>query len=285
MGKLLTLIGTLIVVGIIAGVGYFAYVSIIKTGQTRDDTVVYGDTVLVNYIGAFENKNVFDTSLWEVATNNISYPKAVSFTIRAKADYQPYNFTIGEHKVIKGWEKGIIGMKLGETKPLTIPKEDAYHDPDPANIKTLPLVQTVPMTTEINRTSFKTTHGGVEPSLNLQVTDTTWGWSATVIGLSGEVVTVTANPYKGEIVHPYKSWDSVVEDIDSAADGGIGRISIRHKITVEMVNNVKDKDAGGGEFRLTGLSVVHNTFTIDYNMETAGKTLLFTVTLMKITRK
>jgi len=38
----------------------------------------------------------------------------------------PIEFTLGEGKVIAGFEKNIIGMEPDETKTVTIPPEDAY---------------------------------------------------------------------------------------------------------------------------------------------------------------
>jgi hypothetical protein len=38
----------------------------------------------------------------------------------------PLKFTIGEGKVIKGWEQGVVGMKVGGKRKLTIPSDLAY---------------------------------------------------------------------------------------------------------------------------------------------------------------
>ncbi|MBN2098016.1 MAG: FKBP-type peptidyl-prolyl cis-trans isomerase [Dehalococcoidia bacterium] len=38
----------------------------------------------------------------------------------------PYKFTLGAGEVIKGWDEGLVGMKEGETRTLTIPPEQAY---------------------------------------------------------------------------------------------------------------------------------------------------------------
>ena len=66
-----------------------------------------GDSVTVNYIGALQNGQQFDNS----------YTKGAPFT-----------FTVGEGKVIKGWDQGVVGMKEGGQRILVIPSELAYGD-------------------------------------------------------------------------------------------------------------------------------------------------------------
>jgi len=50
--------------------------------------------------------------------------------VETSKEHSPIEFTLGEGKVIRGFEKGIIGMKPNETKTVNIPPEDAYgaHD-------------------------------------------------------------------------------------------------------------------------------------------------------------
>lgn len=64
-----------------------------------------GDLVFVHYTGKFIDGKVFDTSITRGA---------------------PIPFTLGTGAVISGWEKGILGMKIGEKKTLRIAPEDAY---------------------------------------------------------------------------------------------------------------------------------------------------------------
>ena len=76
---------------------------ILKEGNGKNAEV--GFTVKVNYIGTLETGEIFDSSL----TRN-----------------EPYMFTIGEGKVIKGWEIGVKTMKIGEKSKFSIFPEYAY---------------------------------------------------------------------------------------------------------------------------------------------------------------
>ena len=69
--------------------------------------VALGDTVTVHYIGSLQNGEQFDNS----------YVRGTPFT-----------FTLGEGKVIKGWEEGIVGMKVGGQRILIIPPAFAYGE-------------------------------------------------------------------------------------------------------------------------------------------------------------
>ncbi|MFA6177691.1 MAG: FKBP-type peptidyl-prolyl cis-trans isomerase [Candidatus Paceibacterota bacterium] len=73
------------------------------------DIAKTGDTVSVNYTGRLENGTVFDSNV-DIKFNHV----------------QPFEFKLGGGQVIPGWDKGIVGMKVGEKKTLIIKPEDAY---------------------------------------------------------------------------------------------------------------------------------------------------------------
>jgi len=73
----------------------------------RGATALSGHDVVVHYVGWLTNGQQFDSS-------------------RARRD--PLDFALGAGDVIKGWDQGIEGMKVGGKRKLTIPAELAYGD-------------------------------------------------------------------------------------------------------------------------------------------------------------
>jgi FKBP-type peptidyl-prolyl cis-trans isomerase 2 len=77
-----------------------------------------GDMVSVHYIGKFPGGKVFDTSMKAEAI------KAGLFS--PARDYKPLQVVLGQHQVISGFEDALMGMKINETKEVTVPPERAY---------------------------------------------------------------------------------------------------------------------------------------------------------------
>ncbi len=81
-------------------------------------TAQKGDTVSVHYVGKFPGGKVFDTSMKAEAV------KAGTFT--PARDYKPLQVVLGAHQVISGFEDALTGMRVNETKEVTLPPEKAY---------------------------------------------------------------------------------------------------------------------------------------------------------------
>lgn len=80
-----------------------------KIEVTKDGTgaeIENGQTAVVSYVGKLENGTMFDAS-------------------KNHGD-GTFSFTLGAGQVIKGWDQGVLGMKVGESRTLTIPSELAY---------------------------------------------------------------------------------------------------------------------------------------------------------------
>ena len=69
------------------------------------DAAVAGKTVSVHYTGWLENGKKFDSSVDRG---------------------QPFSFPLGAGRVIKGWDEGVQGMKIGGKRKLTIPSNLGY---------------------------------------------------------------------------------------------------------------------------------------------------------------
>ena len=78
-----------------------------------------GDTVRVHYTGKLDDGTVFDSSVGN----------------------DPIEFVIGDHQVIPGFEDGVAGMAIGETKTITIPFDQAYGAYDDELVLEVPRAQ------------------------------------------------------------------------------------------------------------------------------------------------
>jgi FKBP-type peptidyl-prolyl cis-trans isomerase len=76
--------------------------TVVGTGTAAED----GDTLSVLYTGTLDNGTVFDAS--------------------SLHGNQPFSFVLGVGNVIQGWDLGLVGMKVGGTRQLTIPSNLGY---------------------------------------------------------------------------------------------------------------------------------------------------------------
>jgi FKBP-type peptidyl-prolyl cis-trans isomerase len=81
----------------------------VGTGETAQ----VGQTVSVHYVGTLQDGTKFDSSLDRG---------------------QPFSFTIGQGRVIQGWEQGVQGMKVGGKRKLVIPPALGYGDRAVGNV-------------------------------------------------------------------------------------------------------------------------------------------------------
>jgi FKBP-type peptidyl-prolyl cis-trans isomerase len=77
------------------------------TAAGDGETASKGHTVSVHYTGWLENGTKFDSS---------------------KDRNDPFEFKLGAGQVIRGWDEGVAGMKVGGIRRLTIPPQLGYGD-------------------------------------------------------------------------------------------------------------------------------------------------------------
>lgn len=80
-------------------------VEILKQGE--GEGAKNGDKITAHYIGTLTDGEKFDSSIDRG---------------------QPFSFVLGAGQVIQGWEQGLLGMKVGEKRKLTIPSELGYGE-------------------------------------------------------------------------------------------------------------------------------------------------------------
>ncbi|EKD66398.1 MAG: hypothetical protein ACD_49C00045G0002 [uncultured bacterium (gcode 4)] len=90
--------------------------------KAKKEVVSSGDTVGVDYVGTLEDGTVFDSSLEEFAK------KTKNYSPDSGRKYEPLSFTVGAGQMIKGFDAGVVGMKLGEKKTLVLAPADAYGE-------------------------------------------------------------------------------------------------------------------------------------------------------------
>ena len=96
-------------------------VTIMDNGLVMEDLVVGEgaeaqdfNKVVVNYTGKLEDGSIFDSSL--------------------NPGRAPFTFTLGVGSVIKGWDMGVKGMKVGGKRKLKIPAELGYGAKGAGNV-------------------------------------------------------------------------------------------------------------------------------------------------------
>lgn len=267
-----------LVIAVVVVVGaYYVLFSPVPIPKTK--TAQTGDTVYIDYIGYFSNDNlVFDTSLQSVASDNASSPKAFSFAWRSS--YQNLQFTIGDGTVIKGFDDGVRGLAVGQTTTVSVPYSEGYGPANPALIFVHSLVETVPVQQTFNESAFQAYYGQSAVSAT-NVTDPVYGWSVTVSVLSG-LVTTTNSPYPGEAIRPYHAWDADVLSIDSTANKGTGLITIQNHLDSTMIDKIGGKAPNGQTFYLSAVDDSAGTYTLNFNKQVVGRTLVFQVTLVRL---
>ncbi len=273
---------------------------ILFSGCIGEKTVKKGDTISVDYTGSLEDGKVFDTNIESVAKqHNIIKP-----------EYVPLIFKVGEPGMIEGFDEGVVGMKVGETRTLTIPPEKGYGLVDPELINTYDLIENVsakeisfPRVFDIPLEQFESTYGPghnksdsvIPPGTNINLTikninssvslsyNLTVGfqifqqnapWNMTVVKINETNITIKPGVKKNDTIRlPLDQFQK--RPWTSTVIGVTGdNITLRHNPIPETTVQTM---YGAITVKFNETSLI-----IDQNHELAGKTLIFNVTLISI---
>ncbi len=244
-----------------------------------EKTVKSGDKISVDYVGSLENGKVFDTSIESVAKEN-------NILITGR-EYKPLNFTVGKGGVIKGFDEDVVGMKVGETKTLTIPPEKGYGPINPELLqaipvieiapatRTLPATRTIPKVLDIPRGQFEQVFGqGHNNSEIVRIPET--NINLTIKNITS-IVSLAYNLEVGDLIWSSRApWNETVEKID---DGNITlKANVSKNDTVQVQgapwNETVEKIDNGNITLIANLSkndIIHlqgvpwNTTVVDLN--------------------
>ncbi len=293
----------LVVVGLVAaGAGAWGiYYYTTPRPQSGLLTVELGDNATVDYIGMFgsgpQSGKVFDTSIYSIYQNNVSYPKSLYFASTHSsnpANYTPLpthigptgSYTIGNltfGTTVTGFWTGLIGMHGNQTRYIIIPAGLGYGPLDPACLATEPLRYTVPVTVPLSAANFATTYPGVSATSGTMFTDPVYGWTDLVLSANSTAVVVQHLPTLGQTT-AFGAWNITVTNLSSTT------ITVENLITpsnyARLLGTFATGRACGGStsdhYLINSVSPNAGTYTINWNSEVTGQTLIFRVTVIDI---
>jgi len=222
------------------------------------------DIVSINYIGSFPNGTVFDTSYEDLAKE-----AGVYNPIR---QYGLVTFTVGFGGLLPAFEEAIMGMKEGEEKIITLEPEQAYGYYDESLIRVEARMQISPRIQNVSPEKFAS-EIGLEPEVGLifnTPNDTAYAltWPMTIMTVTDDYIYFRHDPEENT------EFTTV-----------FGPATVR-ATDDELIINVNAKD--GKIVTLYGPAMVtvdEKNYTVDFNHELAGKTIMFKINVESITEQ
>jgi FKBP-type peptidyl-prolyl cis-trans isomerase len=263
-------------------------------------TVALGDNITVNYIGMFgsgaQSGRVFDTSLYSVATNNVTYPKSLEFSLRGGASsYTPLPVHVGPSgsypkagltfgTVVTGFWQGLLGLPVGKAQSVSVPPALGYGSVISSCVVSRPLTFTVAVLNPVDAAKFSSAYPGVNATPGTEFPDPTYGWTDLVLSTNATSVVVENLPPIGWTV-PKSSWTVTVTNITAST------ITLTNQLTAANAGLVLGHSAsttcGSTKFIVTAVDPVAGTFTELFDSTTPpvsaeiqGQTLVFEVSVV-----
>ncbi|MDG6226024.1 MAG: FKBP-type peptidyl-prolyl cis-trans isomerase [Candidatus Thermoplasmatota archaeon] len=277
-------------------VGYTIYDEEIvqKRGVDKKEGILLaqeGDEVSVDYTGYFTNGLVFDTSIGAVARND-SMPKSAGFM--ARPVYDDLTFKVGSDQMIKGFDRSILGKKVGQTYTITVPPEQGYGTSDPDLIYYLNSTMTIDLVQVLPLDYFKNIFPVVDYRNDTRFDNPVWKWGCDIVSYDETTITIRHLPVYQQKVQIFP-WNSTVVDISTQKN----TITLHHHVdeitkgtridimALSGFDNEWFQKANAPEVTKENRGFVTasgGVIVLDFNREVSGKTLIFTITVNDIRR-
>ncbi len=259
------------------------------TTVSADRIVKEGDTVAVDYLGKLEDGTVFDTSIKSEAEKT---PK-----FNPNRDYSPLLFTVGAGQMIKGFDKGVLGMKVGEKKTLRLPPEEAYGTGGTEEV--------VPRKAFDDKFSETVSRDKYQDVVDIEVPESTFkeqgreipklGETITAGGVSAKVTKIADGKISLQVENRQNPFygKKLVVGLEADFEGNKVKITklTEKDVTIEVTNLVSPfygkklvvgLSAMYGGDKFTVKKIDDDTVTLERAHELSGKTLVFEVELKEI---
>lgn len=174
-----------------------AVVALIAGCAGQSKTAKYGDNVSVYYALWVDNNTTI------IETNNATIAKASGIYdefVEIQGGYEPLTFTVGKARLLPDFQNATIGMKVGETKNITLSPSQAYGEFDPMYIQQWNMSDFVNagIIPFVNQT-LPTRYGPIEV-YSIQVNERDYNQS---------IVSVNVYPMAGKTLHFMISLESI----------------------------------------------------------------------------
>ncbi len=269
------IIGVVAVLAVLAGIAYLMgqggpeeppSATTLPTAPENPNVADQYDIVEVEYTGRYTNGTVFDTSIESVAREAGIYNPA--------RPYEPVIFTLGYEGLIPGFEEAVMDMEVGEEKTVTIPPEKGFGYPQEELIQTVDRKQTSPVVQNVSLEQFLE-DVNVTPyeGLNFTVPNTSayeLAWPMEVLQVYNDTITFKYHPGSNATIETVFG-DALV-------------YSTEGEVVIE-VNAEEGQDIVTLNGPAKVVDVTDDEITLDFNPPLAGKTLVFHLKLLELTKQ
>ena len=234
-----------------------------STVDAGNATAAPGDLATVNYTAMLEDGAVFYSTRKTVA-DDPAVKKAPWFS--APKEFTPEVVPVGKAALFPGVGNALAGMKVGGTKRLVLPPEQAFGQADPQKLQKLPLVRTMPRTLTVPAEEYVKRFNGF-PTVGHEIPLTPY-FSAKVAAVREKEVDLLLMAENGKIYsEPFGDTGITVDD---------DAITTKLK---PVVGAVFPSQNGYGVVTASDA----DSFTVDMNNPLAGKTVTIDLDLTALT--